>query len=130
VVGIPDDDHVVVHLLQLLLGNLERVRGGVELVGLEALIAEPDVERLFVGLTGAPPLVTRQFPGGSNLVRQNSAAPKATMKRHQIINWQWACIKSPQLLTCSELTSGIVLLSTCAEAALVVTVLRAAMDTA
>ena len=129
-VGIPDDDHVVVHLLQLLLGNLERVRGGVELVGLEALIAEPDGERLVIGLTGAPWLVTRQFVSEAIRSSQNSAAPKATMQIHQIINWTLAQIQSPQLVTCSKLTSGIELLSTCAEAALVVTVLRAAMDTA
>jgi hypothetical protein len=59
--GIPDDDHVVVHLLELLLGHLERVRWRVEFVGLEALIAEPDLKRLIVGLLGTAPSATRQF---------------------------------------------------------------------
>ena len=45
---IPDRDHVVVHLLQLLLGGLQGVWGRVELVGLEALIGETDSERLVI----------------------------------------------------------------------------------
>lgn len=72
VVGIPDNDHVVVHLLQLLLGNLKGVRRGVELVGLEALIAEPDGEGLIIGLAGAPWSVTRQF--ASEAVRSAKTA--------------------------------------------------------
>lgn len=47
---VPDGDHVVVHLLQLLLGYLDGVRRGVQLVGLEALITEGDLERLVLGL--------------------------------------------------------------------------------
>jgi hypothetical protein len=43
---VPHGDHVVVHLLELLLGGLEGVRGRVELVGLETLIGETDSERL------------------------------------------------------------------------------------
>lgn len=49
-ISVPDGDHVVVHLLQLLLGNIDSVRGRVELVGLEALVAEGDLEVLIVGL--------------------------------------------------------------------------------
>jgi hypothetical protein len=45
---IPDCNHVVVHLLELPLSDIERVRRGVELVGLEALIAEGNLERLVV----------------------------------------------------------------------------------
>lgn len=45
---IPDRDHVVVHLLQLLLGGLQGVWGRVELVGLEALVGETDSERLVI----------------------------------------------------------------------------------
>jgi hypothetical protein len=44
------DDHVVVHLLQLLLGDLERIGRGVELVRLEALVAQVDGKHLVVGL--------------------------------------------------------------------------------
>ncbi len=49
---VPDADHVVVHLLQLLLGDIDGVRRGVKLVGLEALIAEGDGEVLVLGLRG------------------------------------------------------------------------------
>lgn len=45
---VPHRDHVVVHLLELLLGGLEGVRGRVELVSLEALIGETDSEELFI----------------------------------------------------------------------------------
>lgn len=48
--GVPDSDHVVVHLLQLLLGGLERVRRGVELVCLEGLVREADLEGLVIRL--------------------------------------------------------------------------------
>jgi hypothetical protein len=41
---VPHCDHVVVHLLELLLGGAEGVRGRVELVGFEALVREADVE--------------------------------------------------------------------------------------
>ena len=47
---IPDADHVVVHLLQLLLGHLDGVGRGVKLVGLEALVGEVDEEVLILGL--------------------------------------------------------------------------------
>ena len=46
--AIPDRDHVVVHLLQLILGGLQGVWGRVELVGLEALVGETDGERLVI----------------------------------------------------------------------------------
>lgn len=49
--SIPDDNHVLVNLLQLLLGDIEGVGWGVELVSLEALIAEGDLERLIFGLS-------------------------------------------------------------------------------
>jgi hypothetical protein len=45
---VPHRDHVVVHLLELLLGGLESVRGWVELVSLEALIGETDSEQLII----------------------------------------------------------------------------------
>lgn len=38
----PYSNHVVVNLLQLLLRDIQRVRGRVELVGLETLIGETD----------------------------------------------------------------------------------------
>lgn len=47
---VPGDDHVVVHLLQLILGDIESVRRGVKLVCLEALVAECDLEGLVVVL--------------------------------------------------------------------------------
>merc|ERR1712072_505455 len=40
--------HVVVHLLQLLLARLERVRRRVQLVGLEGFVGEPDSEGLVI----------------------------------------------------------------------------------
>jgi hypothetical protein len=49
-VYIPDNYHVVIYLLQLLLGNLHRVGRRIELVGLEALIAEGDLKWLIFGL--------------------------------------------------------------------------------
>lgn len=45
---VPHRDHVVVHLLELLLGGLESVRGWVELISLEALIGETDSEQLVI----------------------------------------------------------------------------------
>jgi hypothetical protein len=50
---IPDRNHVVVHLLQLLLGGLQGVWGRVELVGLEALVGEADGEGLVILLYSA-----------------------------------------------------------------------------
>lgn len=47
---IPDCYHVVVHLLQLLLGGLQSVRRWVKLVGLEALVGESDCEGLIIFL--------------------------------------------------------------------------------
>jgi hypothetical protein len=46
--SVPDRDHVVVHLLELLLGGLQSVWGRVELVGLEALVRETDGEWLVI----------------------------------------------------------------------------------
>ena len=48
--AVPDCYHVVVHLLELLLGGVERVGGRVELIGFEALVGEPDLEGLFIFL--------------------------------------------------------------------------------
>jgi hypothetical protein len=45
---LPYSDHVVVHLLQLLLGYIECVRWWVELVCLKGLIGETDLEGLVV----------------------------------------------------------------------------------
>lgn len=50
---IPDRNHVVVHLLKLLLGGLQGVWGRVELVGLEALVGEADSEGLVILLYSA-----------------------------------------------------------------------------
>lgn len=47
---IPGQHHVVVHLLQLLLGDLEGVWRGVELVGLEALVTQGNGEGLIFGI--------------------------------------------------------------------------------
>jgi hypothetical protein len=46
--SIPDSDHVVVHLLQLLLGDIHCVRRRVEFVCLEGLVREADLEGLVV----------------------------------------------------------------------------------
>jgi hypothetical protein len=46
--SVPDGDHVVVHLLQLGLGRIERVGRRVELVRLKALIREADLKGLIV----------------------------------------------------------------------------------
>lgn len=46
--AIPHRNHVVVHLLELLLGDLQGVRGRVDLVGLEALVGEADSEGLVI----------------------------------------------------------------------------------
>ena len=48
--SLPGGDHVVVHLLQLLLGGVKGVGWWVELVGLEALVGEADLEGLLLGL--------------------------------------------------------------------------------
>lgn len=47
---IPDADHIVVHLLKLLLGHLNGIGRGVQLVSLEALVAQRHREGLIVGL--------------------------------------------------------------------------------
>ena len=69
VVCIPDHDHVVVHLLELLLGHLQGVRRGIELIGLEAFVAEPDSEGFILGLdrtlTVSNELVKLKFEGNS-----------------------------------------------------------------
>jgi hypothetical protein len=53
---LPGDHHIPVHLLELLLGDIEGVGRGVELVGLEALVAQGDREGLIIllqtGLAG------------------------------------------------------------------------------
>jgi hypothetical protein len=46
--SIPYSDHVVVHLLQLLLGDIHCVWRRVELVGLEGLVGEADLEGLVI----------------------------------------------------------------------------------
>ena len=48
--SIPNADHVVVHLLELLLGDLDGVRRGIELVRLEALVAQSNLEGLILRL--------------------------------------------------------------------------------
>lgn len=50
---VPDEDHVAVHVLELLLGDLEGVRRRVQLVRLETLVAQVDLEGLIVGLRGS-----------------------------------------------------------------------------
>lgn len=49
-IAVPDGNHIVVHLLELPLGHLDGVRRGVQLVGLEALIAKGDGKGLVLGL--------------------------------------------------------------------------------
>jgi hypothetical protein len=49
--AVPDGDHVVVHLLQLLFCRFEDIWGRVEFVGLEALVGEPDFEGLVIFLS-------------------------------------------------------------------------------
>ena len=48
--NIPYSDHVVVHLLELILGRVESIWGRVELVGFEALIGKLDLEWLVIFL--------------------------------------------------------------------------------
>lgn len=48
--NIPHRDHVIVHLLQLLLCGVQFVRGRVELVRLETLVGELDGEILIIFL--------------------------------------------------------------------------------
>lgn len=45
------DNHVLIELFQVLLGHIEGVWRGVELVGLEALVAESDLKWLIFGLS-------------------------------------------------------------------------------
>jgi hypothetical protein len=45
---VPHSNHIVVHLLQLLLGCLESVGGWVELISLEGLVGKLDIEWLVV----------------------------------------------------------------------------------
>ena len=46
----PYRHHIVVHALQLLLCGIEYVWGWVEFIGLEALVRESNLERLFIFL--------------------------------------------------------------------------------
>jgi hypothetical protein len=46
----PDRDHVVVHLLQLLLRRIQGVRRRIEVVGFETLLGELDLEGLIIFL--------------------------------------------------------------------------------
>ena len=112
--ALPDDNHVVVHLLQLPLGHLHVVGGGVELVGLKALIAESDLEGLILGLVGNTqpasarthlPLSTRR---ASSIAKHHQARARAGSRPRGRRTW------------------GTELLSTWAVAALVVTARRAA----
>jgi hypothetical protein len=48
--NLPDGHHVVVHLLQLLLGGVQGVGWWIELVGLERLVGEVDGEGLIIFL--------------------------------------------------------------------------------
>ncbi len=59
---LPDDNHVAVHLLKSLLGHLEAVARGIELVGLEGLVAEADVKRLIVGLVRGSGYISMTAP--------------------------------------------------------------------
>ena len=59
---VPDGDHVVVHLLQLILGDIERVRRRVELVRLERLVGEADLEGLVVLLRAVNRLLAPNRP--------------------------------------------------------------------
>jgi hypothetical protein len=113
----PNCYHVVVHLLQLLLGHLQGVRRRVELVCLEALIAEGDLERLIIGLHK----------------HSSVRGPRGAWKRSRDrATAQWRSIgavvrkKKKKTATGDRRTRGMELLSTCDDAALVVTVLRAA----
>lgn len=47
---LPGDHHIPVHLLQLLLCDVDGIGRGVELVGLEALVAQGDLEGFVVGI--------------------------------------------------------------------------------
>jgi hypothetical protein len=49
-VSLPYGNHVVVHLLQLFLGDIERVRRRVELVCLKGLVGQTNLEGLVVVL--------------------------------------------------------------------------------
>lgn len=62
---LPYGDHIVVHLLELLLGDLHCVWRRVELVGLKGLVGEADLERLVVLLqtVNGPSLVPQPHYG-------------------------------------------------------------------
>jgi hypothetical protein len=45
---LPDSNHIVIHLLQLLLGGIECVRWRVEFIRLEALVRQSDLEWLVI----------------------------------------------------------------------------------
>jgi hypothetical protein len=53
-VDIPSGNHLVVHVLQLLLGGLEGIWWWIELVGLEGLVGKTDFEWLIIFLYAAP----------------------------------------------------------------------------
>lgn len=59
---VPNSDHVVVHLLELLLGDIESVGGRVQLVGLEGLIGEADLEGLVILLCAVSHLCEHLVP--------------------------------------------------------------------
>lgn len=61
---IPNRDHVVVDLLQFLLGGLQCIGRRVELVGLEALIGEPNGEVLVILLKSGVPYVSKTNHNG------------------------------------------------------------------
>lgn len=59
-VSVPNGNHIVVHLLELLLGHLQGVRGGIKLVGLEALIGESNGKGLILRLSMKESITAQQ----------------------------------------------------------------------
>ena len=74
----PDGDHVTVHLLELLLCRLQRVRWRVELVRLEALVAQIDGKWLIVRLVGVSTFQTS---------KKTQLIPKTPQEVMEVIVW-------------------------------------------
>jgi hypothetical protein len=70
---VPHSNHVVVHLLQLLLGHLQGVRRRVDLISLEALIGEADGKRLVLFLQHRESASAFTFPAVLAAIAQFSA---------------------------------------------------------
>jgi hypothetical protein len=76
-VDIPSGNHLVVHVLQLLLGGLEGIWWWIELVGLEGLVGKTDLEWLIIFLYAAPLASIASSYGPNVSSRSNPKVPRA-----------------------------------------------------